>query len=64
MNTGGLGTGLLEIAMALLGIALVALLVNNASKAATLVQAGTQGFGNLLQIVTLQNGMGFQQNNF
>lgn len=63
MNT-GVGHGLMEIAMALLGIALIALLVNNASKTVQLVQAGTQGFGNLLQIVTLQNGMGFQQSNF
>ena len=59
-----IGSGILEIAMALLGIAVIALLVGNASKTVQLVQATTTGFGNLLNIVTLQNGMGFQQTNF
>lgn len=63
MNT-GIGSGLMEIAMALLGIAVIALLINNASKTVQLVEAGTSGFGDLLRIVTLQNGMGFSQSNY
>lgn len=63
MNT-GIGTGLMEIAMALLGIAVIALLVGNSQKVVPLIEASATGFGNLLSIVTLSNGMGFQQNNF
>lgn len=51
----GLGSGLLEIAMALLGIALLALLVGQASKTTAVIsQAGTT-FNDLIRTVTLQN---------
>lgn len=54
----GLGKGILEVAMALLGIALIALLVGNASKTTQVVSSATSGFNELLKTVTLQNGMG------
>jgi hypothetical protein len=41
--------------MALIGVALVALLIGNSSKTATVIQSGTSGFNSLLQTVTLQN---------
>ena len=46
------------IASALIGVALIALLVGNASKTVQVVNASAQGFNSLLQTVTLQNGMG------
>ncbi len=49
-----MGGQLTEIAVLLIGVALVALLVSQARGAAMLIGAGTQGFGNLLRIVTLQ----------
>lgn len=54
----GLGSGLLEIAMALIGVALLALLVGNASKTTAIISQAGNSFGNLLNIVTLQNGNG------
>ena len=54
----GIGSGLLEIASGLLGIALIALVLNKASSASQLVQTGSSSFGSLLNIVTLQNGSG------
>lgn len=55
----GLGKGILEIAMGLLAIALIALLVGHASGTSQVIQSGTSGFANLLNVVTLQN-QGFQ----
>lgn len=54
----GLGSGLLEIAMALIGVALLALLVGNASKTTAIISQAGNTFGSLLNIVTLQNGNG------
>jgi uncharacterized protein YoxC len=54
----GLGSGILEIAMALIGVALLALLVGNASKTTAIISQAGDSFNNLLQTVTLQNGMG------
>ena len=53
-----MGQDLTNIAMALIGVALVALLIGNASKTQTVIQSGTQGFNSLLQTVTLQ-GSGY-----
>lgn len=52
------GRQVTEIGMALIGVALVALLVSNASGAATIVSTTGKTFGNLLSIVTLQNNYG------
>lgn len=46
--------GVLEIAMALIGVATITLLVNRADDAATLIKAGGGTFNMLLQTVTLQ----------
>lgn len=54
----GLGSGILEIAMALIGVALLALLVGNASKTNSIISQAGDTFNNLLQTVTLQNSMG------
>lgn len=51
-----MGRDFVEIASLLIGVALVALLVSQASGAAKLIGAGTQGFNTLLQTVTLQGG--------
>lgn len=51
-----MGEQLTEIAVLLIGVALVALLVSRPGGTATIIGAGTQGFGNLLRIVTLQGG--------
>lgn len=56
----GLGSGLLEIAMALIGVALIALLVGNASKTTAIVSQASNSFADLLRVVTLQNGNGVQ----
>lgn len=53
-----MGRDLTEIAGLLIGVALVALLVNRAGDTVKIIDAGTQGFGGLLKIVTLQNGYG------
>ena len=63
MNT-GIGSGLMEIATGLLGIALIALLVNRSQNVSQLVSSVTQGFNSLLQTVTLQNGMGMNFGTF
>lgn len=54
----GLGSGLLEIAMALIGIALIALLVGNSKKTVEVVSQASNSFGDLLRVVTLQGGNG------
>ena len=50
-------SGVLEIAMALIGVAILALLVGHASGTAQVIQSATGGFDQLLRTVTLQNGM-------
>lgn len=62
----GLGSGILEVAMALLGIALVALLINKSQNTSQIIQSASSGFNTLLQTVTLQNssfsgGVSFNQ---
>lgn len=54
----GIGSGILEIAMALIGIALIALLIGNASKTTQIISTAGNTFNDLLRTVTLQNGMG------
>lgn len=54
----GLGSGLLEIAMALIGIALLALLVGNSKQTTAIISQASSSFDNLLRTVTLQNGNG------
>lgn len=51
-----IGSGVMEIATGLLGIALIALLVNRASDTSKLVTSSGNAFNQLLQTVTLQNG--------
>lgn len=54
----GLGSGILEIAMALIGVAVIALLVGNASKTTQLISTAGSTFNDLLKTVTLSNSMG------
>ena len=54
----GLGSGILEIAMALIGIALIALLVGNAGKTTQIISAASNAFNSSLALVTLQSGNG------
>ncbi|MHB8387518.1 MAG: hypothetical protein ACYDAO_09390 [Thermoplasmataceae archaeon] len=51
----GLGRGILEIAMALIGVALVALLVRNSGGATNLVRGAGDTFNTLLQTVSAGN---------
>ena len=51
----GLGRGILEVAMALIGVALVALLVRNSSGAGQLVQTTGNTFNTLLNTVSAGN---------
>lgn len=53
----GLIAGVMEVVMALIGIALIALLIGNASKTSQLIQTGGDTLAELLKVVTLQNGM-------
>jgi uncharacterized protein YoxC len=53
-----LGSGILEIAMALIGVALLALLVGNSSKTTAIISQAGNTFNDLLKTVTLQNGFG------
>lgn len=55
MGNTGIGTGLMEIASALLAIALIALLINKADNTSKLISTGTSAFDELLRTVTLQN---------
>lgn len=52
----GLGKDLTGIAMALIGVSLVALLVGHSSNTTAIIQQGGSTFNDLLQTVTLQNG--------
>lgn len=47
-----------EIAIALIGVATLALLIGRASQTATVIKAGTSGFNDLLRTVTLQSNYG------
>jgi hypothetical protein len=61
----GIGDGLLQIASGLMGIALIALILNRSGDATKLVKTGGSTFNDLLRTVTLQNGFGgFTQMNF
>lgn len=51
-----MGRELTEIATALIGVALIALLVGHASGTKTIIDSATSGFNGLLRTVTLQNG--------
>lgn len=54
----GIGEGLLEVASGLMGIALIALILNRAGAASGLIQTGGSTFNTLLRTVTLQNNQG------
>jgi hypothetical protein len=48
-------SGVFEIVMAIVGIALIALLINRSKDTATVVQSGASALDRLLRTVTLQN---------
>jgi len=50
--------GILEIASALIGVALIALLVNPKSQTTAVISSSGTAFNDLLRTVTLQNGQG------
>lgn len=50
-----MGKNLTEIAVLLIGVAMVALLINRYEGTTAVIQAGTSGFDQLLRTVTLQN---------
>lgn len=50
----GIGSGLMEIASLLIGVALIALIINRAGDVGQLVQASGSTFNDLLRTVTLQ----------
>jgi hypothetical protein len=56
MGSTGLGAGIMEIASALLAIALIALLLNKSTQAGQLVSQTGTAFDELLRTVTMQNG--------
>jgi hypothetical protein len=51
----GIGAGIMEIAAGLLGIGLIALVLNRSSDATNLIKQGGNTFNTLLNTVTLQN---------
>lgn len=51
-----MGRDLTEIAMALVGVATIALLVSRSSDTVKIINSGTSGFAGLLRAVMLQNG--------
>lgn len=55
MGSTGIGQGLMEIASALLAIALIALLLNRSKDASQLVTSSAGAFDSLLRTVTMQN---------
>ena len=59
MGSTGIGAGLMEIAAALLAIALIALLLNKSQQASQLITSSAGSFGELLKTVTMQNSGGF-----
>lgn len=52
-----IGRGIMEIAMGLLAIAMIALLVNRAKDTSQVISSAAGGFNSLLRTVTLQNGL-------
>ena len=58
------GKSTFEVAMALVGVATIALLVSNSKGAAQIITSTGNTFNGLLRTVTLQNGYsnGFQSN--
>lgn len=50
----GIGSGLLQIASLLAGIALIALILNKSDAASNLVQTAGTTYADLLKVVTLQ----------
>lgn len=50
--------GVLGIATALIGVAVLTLLLNPKANTVPVIKASASGFNDLLQTVTLQNGMG------
>lgn len=48
--------GVFEIAMALVGVSLIALLIGRSRDTATVVESGASALDRLLRTVTLQNG--------
>lgn len=59
-SAGGLGNGLLEIALMLGGIALLALLIGNSSSTVAVISQAGNTYDQLLQTVTLQGGNGIK----
>jgi arginine exporter protein ArgO len=59
----GLGSGIKDIALAMIGVAFVALLVSNATGAANLIKATGDTFTGLLGVVTLQGSHAYAGNN-
>ena len=55
------GSGIMEIAMALIGVALLALLIGNSKKTVEVISQAGNTFDSLLRTVTLQNAGGFSQ---
>ena len=53
-----MGKDLVEIATLFIGVAVIALIIGNASKTATVIQSGAGAFNELLKTVTLQNSLG------
>lgn len=53
-----MGDKIVHIASLMLGLAMVTLILNRYDAASTLVATTGQTFGGLLNILTLQNGMG------
>jgi arginine exporter protein ArgO len=51
----GFGSGLKDIAVALVGVGFIALLVGNSQGAVSIINAGGKTFAGLLGVVTLQS---------
>lgn len=54
----GIGRDLMEIGTMLIAVALISMFVKNASGTVQVIEAGTKGFGDLLNAATLQGGYG------
>ena len=59
-----MGRDLVEIATLFIGVAVIALIIGNASKTKTVINSGAGAFNELLKTVTLQNSMGAGQFGF
>lgn len=53
-----MGRDLMEIATLFIGVAVIALIIGNASKTVSVINSGAGAFNELLKTVTLQNSMG------